>query len=63
MSPSLDGIVTAVVERLQAMQRRYPQHRRPPRGYTKSLKEHKSPGAPCGYADRPHARRALVRSS
>ena len=41
MSPSLDGIVTAVVERLQYMaqtQRKYPQHRRSPRAYIKSLK-------------------------
>lgn len=42
MSPSLDGIVTAVVERLQYMaqaQRKYPQHRHTPRAYIKSLKD------------------------
>jgi len=42
MSPSLDGIVTAVVERLQYMaqaQRKYPQHRRSPRAYIKNLKD------------------------
>ena len=42
MSPSLDGIVTAVVERLQHMaqaQRKYPQSRRSPRAYIKNLKD------------------------
>ena len=41
MSPSLDGIVTAMVERImaQAQRRSYPQHRRSPRVYNKSLKD------------------------
>lgn len=49
MSPSLDQLTQAVVERLQVQgnlerlmaqaQRRYPQHRRSPRVYTKQLKQ------------------------
>src|SRR6185295_16975713 len=40
MPRSLDGIVSAVVERIMAQaQRKYPQHRRPPRAYIKRLKD------------------------
>ncbi len=40
MSPSLDQLTQAVVERIMAQaQRRYPLHRRTPRVYTKKLKQ------------------------
>jgi hypothetical protein len=41
MSPSLDQLTQAVVERLmaQVQRRTYPQHRRSPRAYIKSLKD------------------------